>query len=164
MGIDFEYLAERLQCSYNDKLECLSTVATIIDIANMARKEGIFNLEKEIKVMKEKYSPLLVKGISIVIYGIERKSLEELMYNYILAGDYKGKEFLKNIIIAESVIEINEGINPSLLQHLIFSYFGETFIKSIELTLGANYNENYTSHLLTKEEIEKLLKEAGGHH
>lgn len=154
MDLDFDYVAERLQCSYEDKLKCLDTLKDIIYLANKARKEGILSLEKETHAQ---YSPLLKKGIEIIL-NINSKQdgvIKDILFNYIIAGDYKGKDFLEAMIIVNGVIELYNGNNPRLIEKLLLSYFGDEFIKNI--SKAGLYKEDENRNLMTREEIDRLL-------
>lgn len=153
MDLDFDYVAERLQCSYEDKVKCLDTLKYIIYLANTARREGILALEKE---MYTQNNPLLKKGIEIVL-NINSKQdgvIKDILFNYIIAGDYRGKDFLEAMIIVNGVIELYNGNHPRLMEKLLLSYFGDDFIKDmVEL-----YKEDENRNLMTREEIDRLTK------
>lgn len=153
MDLDFDYVAERLQCSYEDKVKCLDTLKNIIYLANTARQEGILALEKE---MYAQNNTLLKKGIEIIL-NINSKQdgvIKDILFNYIIAGDYRGKDFLESIIIVNGVIELYNGNHPRLMEKLLLSYFGDDFIKGmVEL-----YKEDENRNLMTREEIDRLTK------
>lgn len=152
MDLDFDYVAERLQCSYEDKVKCLDTLKYIIYLANTARREGILALEKE---MYTQNNPLLKKGIEIIL-NINSKQdgvIKDILFNYIIAGNYRGKDFLEAMIIVNGVIELYNGNHPRLMEKLLLSYFGDDFIKGmVEL-----YKEDENRNLMTREEIDRLL-------
>lgn len=154
MDLDFDYVAERLQCSYEDKVKCLDTLKNIIYLANTARQKGILALEKE---MYAQNNPLLKKGIEIIL-NINSKQdgvIKDILFNYIIAGDYKGKDFLEAMIIVNGVIELYNGNNPRFIEKLLLSYFGDDFIKSMcKVKL---YKEDENRNFLTREEIDRLL-------
>lgn len=154
MDLDFDYVAERLQCSYEDKLKCLDTLKNIIYLANTARKEGILALEKE---MFAQNNPLLKKGIDLMlnINSNQGGLIKDILFNYIIAGDYRGKNFLEAMIVVNGIIEVYNGNNTNLIEKLLLSYFGNDFIKNmpkVEL-----YREDENRNLMTKEEIDRLL-------
>lgn len=154
MDLDFDYVAERLQCSYEDKVKCLDTLKYIIYLANTARREGILALEKE---MYAQNNPLLKKGIEIIL-NINSKQdgvIKDILFNYIIAGDYKGKDFLEAMIIVNGVIELYNGNNPRFIEKLLLSYFGDDFIKGISKV--ELYKEDENGNFLTREELDKLL-------
>lgn len=152
MDLDFDYVAERLQCSYEDKVKCLDTLKYIIYLANTARREGILALEKE---MYAQNNTLLKKGIEIIL-NINSKQdgvIKDILFNYIIAGNYRGKDFLEAMIIVNGVIELYNGNHPRLMEKLLLSYFGDDFIKGmVEL-----YKEDENRNLMTREEIDRLL-------
>lgn len=152
MDLDFDYVAERLQCSYEDKVKCLDTLKNIIYLANTARQEGILALEKE---MYAQNNTLLKKGIEIIL-NINSKQdgvIKDILFNYIIAGDYRGKDFLEAMIIVNGVIELYNGNHPRLMEKLLLSYFGDDFIKGmVEL-----YKEDENRNLMTREEVDRLI-------
>lgn len=130
MDMDFNYVAERLKCSYEDKLECLDTLKDIIFLANLARKEGILILEKE---MNKNYPVLLKKGIEFLLTNDSIEKVQTILFNYIIVEDYRGKDFLKSMIIAEGIIAIGSLYNPRTIEEILISYFDNEFIKMMDI-------------------------------
>lgn len=148
MYISTQYLSERLQCSYEDKKECVETINQILELVDIVRRSSYNALEREVK-KNNKYSPLLKKGALLIAdRTLNDKEIETIMYTYIAAGNYKGKEFLKNIIILEGVMCLNSLDNgfSRIISDMMYSYLGNEFY----IDMGNNI-------ALSKHEINEVL-------
>lgn len=142
MNMKEKYLTEHFQCSYKDKLECLETLNIILDFF---RKEiinctsSLLHIEDEIE--NNKYPILFRKGIMLVMCNEPLEFIKKIMYNYIITEDYKRKDFLKSMIITESIIALSQGFicgnisSDILLTDRYLSYFGLEFIKDCNYEL-----------------------------
>lgn len=124
--MDIEYLTERLQCSYEDKLECFEFAKNILNLSIIARQEGILALQKEIK--KDKYNfPLLQRVATLILDGVDPDLIEKILYNCIVAENHSGKEFLRDMIIFKGMYSIQLGYKYYRIMDIISSYFGIKF-------------------------------------
>ncbi len=128
--MDIKYLANRIQCSKEDKIECISTIKDIIDLANIARREGLLALENV--VQNNNYPILLKKLITLIIDGTDPEIVQKVSDAYMISGNYNGKECLKNILIIEGCLMIQQGVNPTLIIKILLEYLGNEFSKDEE--------------------------------
>jgi AraC-like DNA-binding protein len=145
--------SSRLQCSKEDKLECLELLFTIISLSQNARKRGLLALEKDIE---ESWPFLLRKGMQYILDGTDPGLVREMMTGYLIAGDYQGKEFLARLIIIEGILGIQAGEYPKIIQEKLGSFFGEDFAACIDQRFGKNQQEQAN-------EIQKYIREIGSH-
>lgn len=158
MEMDFEYIAHRLQCSYSEKLECVVTLKQILYIADEIRKYGSYFDKNQLDF--DNFPTLLKKGIELLSNSVEYDILKEILYTYIMCGNYRGKEFLKNILIADGILSIAESINPQTVKYILLSYFGEDKYLIDSQLIDSQLDEIKSNHL-SKSEVDKLLSEKG---
>lgn len=117
-----------IDCSKEEKKECLDTVDKILTVSRKAHKKGLLALEEDTCISGSKF---FKKGIELLLYGIEPLVLRKILENYILVGNYKGKELLKRILILEGILSIQMGDYPWVIREKLSSYFGEDYYEEI---------------------------------
>lgn len=137
MKYDWEF-SERIQCNDAEKKECMALVAEIVSMANKAKRNGLLSLLQE---AEETRYFLLRKGLQLVLEGVNPQMVETTLQNYILSGKYHGKELLERSIIAEGVLSIQNGVNPTIIKELLLSLFSEASYEAYELEFGDGKNE-----------------------
>jgi hypothetical protein len=108
-----------------DKRECLPVVKTIIDLANLTRKEGVFALEHA--VSKPDTPFFLKKAVMLIVDATEPRLVQEILRNFIISSHYEGAELLKRIIMLEGSLSIQAGENPMIIGEKLLSLMGEQF-------------------------------------
>lgn len=143
MYLSFETLTQRLKCSDEDKLECLEVVKYIVELSHIALEEGLLALEEESKNLKID-SKLLKEGLELIVDGTDPELVEKYFLTNLASNDYRGKEFLKNLLIFKGVCDIQQGIPFYNIIVDLSSYFGIGF-------------DNYFQDILN-DELKKLSK------
>ena len=124
---------ERLLCSNDEKTEALSTLDKVLQLSEKAKISGLLSLEPEIDIVELEF---FKKSIQMLIDGVEPEALKEILLNYTLCGNYRGKELLIRIIIIEGILAIQQGVHPGILREKLSSFFGEDFISEIGRHFG----------------------------
>ncbi len=132
MDYDWEF-SERIQCSEAEKKECMTLVAEVVAMANKAKRNGLLSLVQE---AEETPHFLLRKGLQLILEGVNPQMVEKTLQQYVLSDKHRGKELLQRCIIAEGVLAIQNGINPSIIKELLLSLFGEESYASYENEYG----------------------------
>ena len=143
MEYDLEF-ARKLECSEDDKRDCLKVVETLLSLSKKARTYGMLSLAKE---AEENSSFLLTKGIQLATDGAKPHVVRSVLEFYILSGNYVGKELLERCLILEGVVAIQEGLHPKLLKELLLSFFGEEDYKIYEDELNETSKSSLTEYL-----------------
>lgn len=130
---NMEYLSLRLQCSREDKLMCLDTAKKLYDFAILARKEGILALTDAV----ENEDLFLKTMVDVLLDVTETKPLETIFSAYLAAGNYHGKEFLKNLLIINALLLIAESAAPIQLVKQLQGWFGVEFAETYKNELAA---------------------------
>ena len=143
MEYDLEF-ARKLECSEDDKRDCLKVVETLLSLSKKARTYGMLSLAKE---AEENSSFLLTKGIQLATDGAKPHVVRSVLEFYILSGNYVGKELLERCLILEGVVAIQEGLHPKLLKELLLSFFGEEDYEIYEDELNETSKSSLTEYL-----------------
>ncbi len=131
--MDFEFFSQRLQCSRTDRMECLPIVRQLMELATCAHDFGLLELDKRVNKETAKYNDsFLRKAISCIVDMNDNKMVKQVLYNYIASGNYTGQQFLKNIVITETVLAIQRDLDHDhIFSFLVPSLFGLDFESSI---------------------------------
>jgi hypothetical protein len=143
MEYDLEF-ARKLECSEDDKRDCLKLVENLLSLSKKARTYGMLSLAKE---AEENSSFLLTKGIQLATDGAKPHVVRSILEFYILSGNYVGKELLERCLILEGIVAIQEGLHPKLLKELLLSFFGEEDYEIFENELNETSKPSLTEYL-----------------
>lgn len=143
MEYDLEF-ARKLECSEDDKRDCLKVVEILLSLSKKARTYGMLSLAKE---AEEDSSFLLTKGIQLATDGAKPQVVRSVLEFYILSGNYVGKELLERCLILEGVVAIQEGLHPKLLKELLLSFFGEEDYEIFEDELNETSKSSLAEYL-----------------
>lgn len=114
-------LAHRARCSIEDKKECFLLITELIELAKLARHEGLFEIEKKMTGITE---PLIQKGLDLILNGNEKADIVEIFSTYLNFSNLKGKELLKQFIITRAILAIQNGDNADLLKERLIAFLG----------------------------------------
>ena len=93
MKLDWEF-GERIQCSEDEKKECMALVADIVSMATKAKRNGLLSLVQD---AEETSHFLLRKGLQQVLEGVNPQMVEKTLQYYILSTNHHGyQQLLKN--------------------------------------------------------------------
>jgi flagellar motor component MotA len=117
----YKMIAEESGTIQDVSLSEIDTLVTqLVAYARKARREGLLSLEQE---TEGAVSPLLKLGLQLVVDGIDPSLTRQIMTNCVLRHG-TGLELLKDLLITEGILRIQEGTNPSVLAALLLSYIG----------------------------------------
>ena len=124
----------------------MKLVADLVSLSVMARRNGLLSL---IQVAEQRSSFLLSKGLQLVVDGVNPQVVRDIMENYIISGDYAGKDLLERCIILEGVTAIQQGFHPKVTKEFLLSFLGENHY--------AKYQKEYEGG--SQDSLELYLKE-----
>lgn len=128
MRMDAEYFSQRIQCSRDDKQECLYTVKLLLDLASCARDKGLLALDKMMDDDPRYSSPFLRKAVQLVVDVGNTDNIRKVLYNSIFSTNYFGRKFLASVIITEGMLAIQRQEDMDyIFRFLVPSYFGMEF-------------------------------------
>ncbi len=143
MDYDLEF-ARKIDCSEDEKRQCMKLVAYLLSLAKKARTYGMLALAKD---AEETRSFLLRKGIQLATDGAKPDVVRSVLEFYILSGNYIGKELLERCLILEGVLAIQDGLHPKLLKELLLSFFGEEDYQIFESELSERQKDDLGHYL-----------------
>jgi hypothetical protein len=121
MEYDWQF-CQSIKCRDEEKKECMKLISDLIRLSIMARRNGLLSL---IQVAEQSPFFLLNKGLQLVVDGVAPQVVRKVLENYILAGDYTGRELLERCIILEGVSAIQQGFHPKVTKEYLLSFLGE---------------------------------------
>jgi hypothetical protein len=119
-----------------DRAACEPVIARILELAIIARREGILALEQAVQNEPDCF---LKESLIAVVDAVEPEHIRKLMSYMIVSSDATGADLLRKFIMAEGVFEIQAGCNP----------------RWINIMLGAILGGDYLSRLRAAENAEK---------
>lgn len=149
--MDMEYFVQRIQCSRPDKQDCLVIVGQLMELSNFAHAYGLLDLDRRIHEDPVKFcDPFMKKAMSAIVDISNHALTQKILYTYLLSGNYTGQQFLKNVVIVETALAIQEDIPlDHIFSFIVPSYFGldfEPFIKQLfrefKISRGLNLDED----------------------
>jgi hypothetical protein len=108
-----------------DRNDCEPVIARILELAALARLEGIFALEDAVQNEPDSF---LKESVMAVMDGNEQEQLRKLMSYMILSSNAQGSELLGKFIIAEGTLQIQDGTPPRVLQTILGAMLGGDYL------------------------------------
>lgn len=125
MLFDF-WVSSRMELSFEGRRVCLETVRTIAELAEKAGKNGISALEDEMEALDNIFFKTAVR---LLVDGMREDEIRKILQNYIITGNFRGRELFRRILIMEGILAIQHGYNSRFIVYeLLASYFGEEFL------------------------------------
>lgn len=133
LEMDTEFFTQRIQCSRSDKQDLLDIVWQLMELANVRHGYGLLDLDRRLNAEPLKYSdPFLRKASALIVDYENEERIRTVLYNYILSGNYSGPQFLKSVLIAETMLAIKKDLSMDyIFIFLVPSLFGmesESFV------------------------------------
>ncbi len=124
--ISAEYFSGRIQCTREDKQECLYTVRQLLELAFEARERGLLAMEDLISDHARFPDRFLHKPVELTMEVSDPDKIRKVLYNLIITTKYvANNQFLKDLLIAETMLAISQSEDLDyVFAHLIPSYFG----------------------------------------
>ena len=140
--IDFE-LRKQMECTEADKEKCLPVIDKILEIASIARSQGILSLEELIPEI-ENY--LIKVGIQLMVDGLSEEYTLEVLDKMITASYKTGAELMQQLIIRDGLLAIQAGESPRLIILKLYAYLGEEYVNRLIGGVGESEDENEEQH------------------
>lgn len=126
LRMDTEYFAQRIQCSRNDKQECLQTIYIMAEFAFVTHGGGVHAIDDFLASKRShNIGPFLENAIQIYMDAKSVEQLRVVLYNSIICSNLSGLQFLNSVIITEVLCALleNEDID-FIFSFLVPSFFG----------------------------------------
>ncbi|MCL2628273.1 MAG: hypothetical protein FWD44_06230 [Oscillospiraceae bacterium] len=118
-----------------DKDNCVPTVHKIINMANIARTQGLLALELELEQTENVF---FKTALELVIDGNALETVEQILCNLILSENHTGAELLKRLLFAEGILAMQRGENPNITMLRLSALLGEQYISDLKDTVYEN--------------------------
>lgn len=123
--------AARTACSLSEKNEMLAVVDFFAKLSEDARREGLLKLQNMLSDASMNFLP--AKGFRMILEGVKRETIREVLERHILFNDLKGVELLNACIQMEGVLCIASGEHPRLVRQRLHGMLGESFLTEEKL-------------------------------
>lgn len=94
-----KWLVSKLNCSYEEKMECIKNVSSVLEWIRECIKHKNFDFE-----IPNNSNTLFKKSVSLMYSGKSTEHIFNIMYNYVITKSINSKEFLENISILSMII------------------------------------------------------------
>ncbi len=121
---DLSYFAARLPCSFQERFECLQTMARVSYYLLVTRAEGFLALDL---FLEQESDPLIKACMLDILDAPEHVELERRFEEYLTAGDYRGKDFLHAVIVLKGFLLIADLQKLEILWNELQGCFGTDF-------------------------------------
>ena len=127
--IDAEYLSARMQCSREDKQDCLPVVRQLTVLAYIGRERGLLAMEEEVRDRGRYPDAFLRKAVELTVEISDPDRIRKVLYNLLITTKYIANyHFLKDVLITETMLAVSQSeVLDYIFTHLIPSYFGMEF-------------------------------------
>ena len=134
-----------------DRRACLPSIGQAIQLANVARKQGVLALEKIADDLPDEEF-FIKTGLMLIVDGIDPELVRSILQGYIMSScgfgeTFNGAGYLKRIVEMEAMLGIQMGVNPRILVEKMFSLLGEAFHSEAQSyceTVLTSENEQFT--------------------
>jgi len=149
--ISAEYFSQRVQCTREDKEECLQTVRQLLELAFEAQEHGLLAMEELVADQTRFPDRFLRKAVELVVEISDPEKIRKVLYNLIITTKYvANNHFLKDMLITETMLAVSQSEDLDyVFAHLIPSYFGLDYAPKAE--------EVYRSYKISRVRERKFL-------
>jgi hypothetical protein len=141
------YFDERLSCSYKEKTECLLTMRKLSHFLTVARADGFLALEP---FEERETDPLIKACLSDILDVLDDKELKLRFEDYLLAGNYYGKDFLHAVIVLRGFLLLYTCQTPETFWKELQGYFGADFTRQYQEAFRQEQKNQGTTWSLRK--------------
>lgn len=143
----YEYY-EKAECSLEERRDLIPLFEKLIEMTSKARRKGLLSLEDGIK----KVRPVFLRNmLQLTVDGIKGETIKECGLTSLSAGQYKGLELLKRMMILDWVLTFceAEGIDTEMNEDRLGQYLGSPLLeeyldkreKKIDMYLAEKENQ-----------------------
>jgi flagellar motor component MotA len=129
------WVRDRLHFTDDNRRACFETAHTIVAITQDVRRNGLLSLDGKLSSMD---SFFLRTALQLAVDNTSLELIRAIMQNWIISGDYRGKELLERIIILEGVISILNGEPPTIIREKLGIYIGEDLYDEYKASFDDN--------------------------
>lgn len=155
--MDSQYISNHIKCTKEEKILCMETVKKVLNLANVARQEGLLALEETVSKKSYQSPPLIQIGVLLIVDGTDPECVKAILENYIISSDLSNKEFLENLLIYNGILAMQQGENLRCIEERLYSLFGIDFIEEFKAYTNSQEVDKELSELI--EQMEEKWKD-----
>lgn len=136
LSMNTEYFSQRIQCSRNDKQECLRTIYLLAEVSYTFLKGSIRAVDSLISSNHVKYSEVFLnRALQLFIDAKNVDQIRTVLYNCIITSNFFGQQFLNAVIITEALAALYDREDVDyIFNFLIPSFFGMDYEENARQT------------------------------
>ena len=129
-----EYYTQRMQCTREEKLDCLPIVRELLALAFIVKEEGFLKMDEALRDPIRCQDKFLRRAAGIIVETANAENVEQVLYNLIFTSAEMGHyRFFKYILIAETMIALGKGEDMDyIFTYLVPSFFGLEYVDQVE--------------------------------
>ena len=129
-----EYYTQRMQCTREEKLDCLPIVRELLALAFIVKEEGFLKMDEALRDPIRFQDKFLRRAAGIIVETANAENVEQVLYNLIFTSAEMGHyRFFKYILIAETMIALGKGEDMDyIFAYLVPSFFGLEYVDQVE--------------------------------
>ncbi len=129
-----DYYTQHMQCTREEKLDCLPVVRELVMLAYTVRDEGLLKLDALMRDKLHFHDKFLRRAASLVVETANVDNIEEVLYNLVFnSSDMSNSRFFRSILIAETMVAIGRGEDMDyIFAYLVPSFFGLEYVDQVE--------------------------------
>ena len=155
--IDFE-LRKQMECTEEEKLECLPVINKIMEYVNIARDQGLLSLEEHIPGIDDNF---LKAGMQVMVDGLSPEYTFSILNKMIMASNKTGVDLIKQLIIRDGILAMQAGEAPGPVLLQLHAYLGEDVVigllEGIKESREKYDSDDQASDELSNDELSALL-------
>lgn len=150
-----DYYTQHMQCTREEKLDCLPLVHELITLAFLVKEEGFLKMDEVLRDKLRYQDKFLRRAASIVVETANEDNVEEVLYNLIFtSSDMSNNKFFRDILITETMIALGKGEDLDyIFAYLVPSFFGLEYVDQVE-ELYYQSKREHLSRMTTAQMIE----------
>lgn len=129
-----DYYTQHMQCTRDEKLNCLPIVRDLIFIGFTVRDFGLLKLDDMIHDTMRYRDRFLRRAAGLIVESADMESIEDVLYNLIFnSSNMTNSAFFRSVLIAEVMMAIGRGEDMDyIFAYLVPSFFGLEYVEQVE--------------------------------
>lgn len=145
---NMEFLAQRLQCTDEEKNACLETVVVVLHLWNVIRREGVLAIGfSHADQEPDPFFRACLRDAADMMGTENEPQMESLFMRYLAAGNYRGGDFLRCAVIIKGVLLAAKIVQPDGTMQS-FRKWGEELSLAVRGYFGAAYRDKVEKTIL----------------
>lgn len=156
---NMEYYTRRLQCTEAEKDACLSTVVELLCLWRFVHKNGLLAIGDAHTYQEPDtfFKACLRDVCDWMGRDNSRPILEALFAKYLVAGDYQGGDFLRNVVASEGILTFLNAFLKEDKDWPSFDEWGERLSAAVQGYFGVEYREKVRTAI--RREVQKWRRD-----